>query len=356
MTLLQLKHLTKTFSNRTILHSLDLEVSQGEFLCILGQSGSGKTTLLRLIAGFERVDRGEIILSGKVISSPKIHLPPEKRDIGIVFQDHALWPHMSVFENVAFPLRVQKHTESLIQKKVLKALSDVSMENFKDTMPHQLSGGEAQRIALARTLIQEPRLIVFDEPLASLDALLRYELQGVIKKLHHTRGLTSLYITHDPFEAMRLGQRIAILDKGFLQQCDTPEKMYKEPRTENVARLLGQGHTLTATVAAISDTHVIFTLNDTSFSLPKGPHTFEPGTRMSLFIRPEHVFLDNNPQGLECTVKECFFSHDNLYALILHTKDGQTLQTKSPVPFDVSATVFCTLKGGSFLQPSLNYS
>jgi len=287
MSILTLNHVTKYFGDRKVIDAISLSLKEGEFLSILGKSGSGKTTLLRLIAGFESVDEGTIELSNAIISSKGFSLPTEKRDIGIVFQDHALWPHMTIFENVAFPLKVRKQSETEIKKSVEEALSLVGMTGFAKTFPHQLSGGEAQRVALARSLVQKPKLIIFDEPLASLDALLRYELQGMIKKLHHQHSLSCIYITHDQGEAMRLSDRIAVLEEGKIIQVDTPETIYLRPQNASVARLIGQGACAPVEIIESYDDYATVRLVEHTFQVRASSKTKEKtGT---ICLRSENI-------------------------------------------------------------------
>lgn len=357
MTLLQLRNISKSFGKQTILNNLNLEVEQGEFVCILGSSGSGKTTLLRLMAGFEKTDNGTITLDGVTIASTNIHVATEKRGIGIVFQDHALWPHMTVFENVAFPLRIQNESNDRIKQRVQQILSDIAMKGCETKYPHELSGGEAQRIALARTLIQEPKVIIFDEPLASLDSLRRYELQGVIKKLHNDKGLTSIYITHDRREAMRLGNRIAVLEDGRIKQYATPKTIYKEPKTTTIAKLLGQSNCLFATLIAIDNGVAQVQINDYIFSVRTHKtltqDSYPQGVTIS--IRPEDSQLHSHDvQGLKCTVTECYYAGGdynieltlNGYDLNDYNKDSQILRTKSPNPYTCGTSLSCTIHDG----------
>lgn len=371
MTNLSIKNVSKCFDKRPILTHISLDVNEGEFVCVLGQSGSGKTTLLRLIAGFEKIDGGEIILGNTVLSSPSHHIPTEKRDIGIVFQDHALWPHMTVFDNVAFPLSVRGESKSSIQTQVKNVLRDVSMEGFEAKYPHQLSGGEAQRIGLARALIQHPKIIVFDEPLASLDAMLRYELQAVIKRLHLEKGLTSLYITHDQNEAMRLSDRIAVLEKGAILQYDTPENLYRFPKSATIAHLMGQGVCLDVEILKTSENSIVVNLPGTSYAwplslpfadpkmLPKvDPVHFKEGERVTISLRPEHIKIhsqiyDNEHSFFECRVDECFFIAGSYHLnLIVQDNESLLLRTKNDHPFAVGGTVQCSLFSGSILSIS----
>ncbi|MBX9977416.1 MAG: ABC transporter ATP-binding protein [Alphaproteobacteria bacterium] len=357
MTLLQLRNIKKSFAKRPILDNLNLDVERGEFVCILGSSGSGKTTLLRLMAGFEKIDNGTIILDGVTIASPNTHIATEKRGIGIVFQDHALWPHMTVFENVAFPLRIQNKGNASIKQRVQQILADIAMIGFETKYPHELSGGEAQRIALARTLIQEPKVIIFDEPLSSLDSLRRYELQGVIKKLHTDKGLTSIYITHDRREAMRLGDRIAILEDGLIKQYAEPETIYKEPRTTTIAKLLGQSNCLFATILNVKNNTATVQINDYIFSVrTEKTSTYDSLPQpITLSVRPEDIQLHaDDALGLKCIITECYYGGGeysielsfNTFGKDNNSASEQTLRAKSATSYTCGTIVSCTVHDG----------
>ena len=218
-----------------VVKDLNLDVSKGEFLTMLGPSGSGKTTTLMMLAGFETPTSGEIYLEGDPISS----IPPYKRGIGMVFQNYALFPHMTVNENLSFPLEVRKLSKSDIQDKVKKALSMVELEAFGSRMPLQLSGGQQQRVALARALVFEPRLVLMDEPLGALDKKLREQMQYEIKHIHEKIGITVVYVTHDQSEALTMSNRIAVFNDGKIQQISSPEVLYEKPENSFVAQFIG---------------------------------------------------------------------------------------------------------------------
>ena len=222
-----------------------LVIEPGEFVTLLGPSGCGKTTLLRMIAGLETPDSGEIWFDERCVFSreKKINLPPEKRGLGFVFQDFALWPHMTVFENVAFGLRAAGKTDKL-DEKVKNALHAVQLDDFAQRYPHQLSGGQQQRVAFARAIVIEPACILFDEPLSALDALLREEMRSELRTLITKLGITGVFVTHDQIEAMSMSDAIAVCHAGKIEQYDTPEKIYSHPATEFVARFVGSSNWL----------------------------------------------------------------------------------------------------------------
>lgn len=233
-------HVTKTFGTKKVINDTTFQIDSGSFTTLLGASGCGKTTLLRMIAGLENPDTGEIYFDDQCVFSAdnKINVPPEKRKLGFVFQDFALWPHMTVFENVAFGLRAAKRTEKL-EKKVREALRAVRLEDFAEKYPHQLSGGQQQRVAFARAIVIEPSCILFDEPLSALDALLREEMRVELKELVKKLGITAVFVTHDQTEAMSMSDKIAVLCKGNIEQYDIPERIYEAPETDFVAHFVG---------------------------------------------------------------------------------------------------------------------
>jgi len=253
MARLKIASVSKTFNDFQALSEVSLDVKDGEFVAILGPSGCGKTTLLRMIAGFEELDGGEIHIGEKRVSHVDGNVPPEKRQVGIVFQNYALWPHMTVAENVGYSLRVAKVSKAERERRVKEALMLVDLEGFGDRRPANLSGGQRQRVALARCLVAAPSLVLFDEPLANLDVHLRASMEDEFAAFHKRTGTTIIYITHDQAEAMALADRIAVLDQGRLQQFDTPRKLYEEPASEMVASFIAHGMVLPAEVLSFAE-------------------------------------------------------------------------------------------------------
>lgn len=237
---ISVRNVSKRFGSKTVIDNLSIEIPSGSFTTLLGPSGCGKTTLLRMIAGLETPDSGEIYLGEKcVYSSEKgISLPPEERGIGFVFQDFALWPHMKVKDNVAFGLRAQRRTEKLGER-VKAALHAVQLDEYAERYPSELSGGQQQRVSFARAIVTEPECILFDEPLSALDALLREEMRSELKALVTSRGITSVFVTHDQTEAMSMSDLIAVLSAGKIEQYDTPETIYAHPATPFSAKFIG---------------------------------------------------------------------------------------------------------------------
>ena len=240
---IRLEGIRKSFGSKVVIQETSIAIESGSFTTLLGPSGCGKTTLLRMISGLESPDTGEIYFGERCVFSAKkkINVPPEKRGLGFVFQDFALWPHMTVFENVAFGLRTARRTENL-KEKVMAALHAVQLDDFADRYPHQLSGGQQQRVAFARAIVIEPECILFDEPMSALDALLRQEMRTELKELIARLGITAVFVTHDQTEAMSMSDKIAVLSRGVVEQYDTPEVIYNAPKTEFVARFVGSSN------------------------------------------------------------------------------------------------------------------
>ena len=240
-TSITVKNLTKYFGDVKAVNQVNLTIEPGSFLTLLGPSGCGKTTLLRCIAGLEDPDGGEIYIGDKLIFSydKGISVPPGKRDLGLVFQNYALWPHMKVEKNITFALEIQKLSKEEMHKRVKETLAEVQMEGYEGRYPREMSGGQQQRIALARMLAYRPKVFLMDEPLSNLDARLRMDMRSELKRLHHTSGATTIYVTHDQVEALTMSSKIAVMKDGVLQQLDTPDVVYHYPANLFVADFIG---------------------------------------------------------------------------------------------------------------------
>ncbi|MDC3127380.1 ABC transporter ATP-binding protein [Candidatus Pelagibacter bacterium] len=271
-----------------VVKDLNLDINEGEFITMLGPSGSGKTTCLMMLAGFETPTNGEIYLDSKPIS----RIPPHKRGIGMVFQNYALFPHLTVYENLAFPLKVRKLSKIDIDKKVDKALSMVSLSGFEKRMPNQLSGGQQQRVAVARSLVFDPQLVLMDEPLGALDKNLRESMQYEIKHIHESIGVTVVYVTHDQSEALTMSSRIAVFNDGKVQQLSTPDKLYEEPVNSFVAEFIGENNTFAGEVTDISGGKCKVKL-DTGGEIISNPISVKSkGEKTKVSLRPERAIID----------------------------------------------------------------
>ncbi len=247
---LEFRAVTRRFGAVTAVDAVSLDAADGEFLALLGPSGCGKTTLLRLAAGFERPDGGEVRIGGATMAGPGVMVPPERRRIGMVFQSYALWPHMTVRRNVAYPLEVQGVRRAEAAGRVDRALHAVGLHGLAERRPADLSGGQRQRVALARCLVMAPRVVLLDEPLANLDVHLRASLQAELAAFHREAGATTVFVTHDQAEALALADRVAVMDRGRLVQVAAPETLYREPATAMVAGFVGRGAVVPVRVRA----------------------------------------------------------------------------------------------------------
>ena len=268
-----------------VVKDLNLSMPKGEFLTMLGPSGSGKTTCLMMLAGFETATHGEILLDGRPINN----IPPHKRGIGMVFQNYALFPHMTIEENLSFPLEVRNIGKSDREAKIKRALDMVEMGRFGARRPAQLSGGQQQRIALARALVFEPELVLMDEPLGALDKQLREKMQFEITHLAHSLGITVVYVTHDQTEALTMSDRVAVFEDGRIQQLDPPDILYEEPKNSFVAQFIGENNTLEGLVKEISGDKAVVQLDDGELIDCKPVNVSKPGERTRVSIRPERV-------------------------------------------------------------------
>ncbi|MEX0319842.1 MAG: ABC transporter ATP-binding protein [Ruegeria sp.] len=282
----EFERVQKSYDGETlVVKDLNLTMPKGEFLTMLGPSGSGKTTCLMMLAGFETATHGDIRLGGVSINN----IPPHKRGIGMVFQNYALFPHMTIAENLSFPLEVRKLDKSAREEKVMRALDMVEMGAFGGRRPAQLSGGQQQRIALARALVFEPELVLMDEPLGALDKQLREKMQFEITHLAHRLGITVVYVTHDQTEALTMSDRVAVFDDGRIQQLAPPDKLYEEPSNSFVAQFIGENNTLEGQVKEINNGIAVVQLDDGELIDCKPINVSQPGERTRVSIRPERV-------------------------------------------------------------------
>jgi iron(III) transport system ATP-binding protein len=285
----ELRGLTKRFGAIAVVDDVSLEIEHGMLVCLLGPSGCGKTTTLRLVAGFLEPSAGEIIVGGRVVSSPQRTLPPEQRNMSMIFQSYALWPHMTVAENVAYGLRLRKVESGAVRRRVANFLSTMRLGELADRYPGELSGGQQQRVSLARALIVEPETLLLDEPLSNLDANLREEMRFEVRRLHDQFRYTTVYVTHDQSEAMTTADLIAVMNAGRIEQLGTPEEIYDKPRSEFVARFIGASNILRG--KNIDESHVAFGDAKLRCSGAK----LSAGGTTSLSIRPHDIRLSAAP-------------------------------------------------------------
>jgi iron(III) transport system ATP-binding protein len=286
MAVVALRGLTNKFTEAAAVDRLDLEIGDGEFVSLLGPSGCGKTTTLRLIAGFLQPDGGEIRVGGNTISSASLLVPPERRNMSMIFQSYAVWPHMTVAQNVAYGLKFKKLSKAEIDAKVAKLLGVVHLAELKDRYSAELSGGQQQRVALARALVVEPQILLMDEPLSNLDANLREEMRFEIRRLHEEFKITTVYVTHDQAEAMATSDRIAVLDRGRLVQVGRPAEIFDRPKTRFVAEFVGKANILTGRM----DGDGRLVLPDGSRIRLTGPGAALSG-EVAVCLRPHNIML-----------------------------------------------------------------
>lgn len=287
----KVKGLVKKYGDIEAARDLNLDIYRGEILAIVGPSGCGKSTLLSCIAGLERPDQGEITIDGELVFSQKkkIFVLPEERQVGMVFQNYALWPHKTVYNNIAYPLRIRKFKKKQIKEEVEKHLDTVGLCDKKSCYPHELSGGEQQRVALARALIMKPKVLLLDEPLSSLDSKLRERMQYEIKRLQRETGITIIHVTHDQNEAMGIADRIAVMKDGLFIQTGTSKEVYESPRTEFVADFIGKANILAGRVENYRDKKIISFLGQSTIEAKD--NEIEAGQRELICIRPENINL-----------------------------------------------------------------
>ncbi|MGL5315437.1 MAG: spermidine/putrescine ABC transporter ATP-binding protein [Peptostreptococcaceae bacterium] len=286
--IIELKNISKTYDDLTVLDNLSLDIKKNEFLTLLGPSGCGKTTTLKIIAGFEYADQGKVLFEEKDLNN----VPPYQRPVNTVFQKYALFPHMNVYENVAFGLKIKKMPKEQIDVKVKEMLKLVALEGYENRQVDSLSGGQQQRIAIARALVNEPKVLLLDEPLGALDLKLRQEMQVELKKMQQKLGITFIFVTHDQEEALSMSDTIIVMNKGKIQQMGTPEDIYNEPKNSFVARFIGESNIFDGIM--LEDFKVEF-CNKVFDCVDKG---FEKNEDIEVVIRPEDIKMVNPEEGM----------------------------------------------------------
>ncbi len=312
---IQFEKVSKSFGIMTVVDNLDLAIAKGEFVSMLGPSGSGKTTLLMMLAGFEKPTSGAIAVGGKRVDG----LPPYKRNMGVVFQNYALFPHMTVAENVSFPLKMRGVSRSEIVERVGKALDMVQLGAFQDRKPIQLSGGQQQRVALARSLVFEPEVVLMDEPLGALDKKLREQMQLDIRDIHRRLGLTIVFVTHDQTEALTMSDRIAIFNHGKIEQIGTPAQIYDNPQTQFVAEFIGETNLLTGKVKSAGNGVLGVHLESGANIEVRTSTIADVGKPVKVSVRPERVEINSDVPAsnrLSATVADIVYHGDHLQVRI----------------------------------------
>jgi len=313
-----LDHVSKSFGDYVAVHEAHFTIGKGEFFSMLGPSGCGKTTTLRMIAGFEQPSGGHILLEGQDVSTT----PPYRRNVNTVFQHYALFPHMSVRDNVAFGPRSKKLPESEVTKRVAELLKVVRLETFADRKPAQLSGGQQQRVALARALVNYPSALLLDEPLGALDLKLRQAMQIELKRIQREVGITFIYVTHDQEEALTMSDRIAVMNEGRVEQIGTPEEIYHSPASVFVANFIGVANLLPATVVGVMDQTCVATVGGaTRMEAARPLWDAKPGSKATLMVRPERLHLGVPGGGLPAVLETAVFQGPVIRCL-LRTQDG----------------------------------
>lgn len=319
----QFKNVQKSYDGEIlVVKDLNLDIAKGEFLTLLGPSGSGKTTTLMMLAGFEPATNGEIFLNNRPIND----VPPNKRGIGMVFQNYALFPHMTVAENLSFPLQVRKAPRSEVKERVTKALEMVELGEFGNRRPAQLSGGQQQRVAVARALVFEPDLVLMDEPLGALDKQLREQMQYEIKHIHERLGVTVVYVTHDQSEALTMSDRVAVFNDGVIQQLSSPDTLYEYPDNSFVAQFIGENNKLHGQITEINGTRCTVRLDDGTVVQAEKINVDNVGDRTTLSLRPERMELI--PEGsmenkIDGRVEEVIYLGDHIRIRMLVAGNDQ---------------------------------
>ncbi len=327
--MVRLESVSKSFGAKEVIRELSLQVEPGERFILLGRSGCGKTTLLRMIAGFEAPDRGSILIGGEEVGP----LPVERRPVGIIFQNYALFPHMTVYDNIAVGPRIRHVPESETEKQIGELLEVTRLTELRGAYPERLSGGEAQRVALARAIINQPKILLLDEPLSALDPALRQSLREELVEIQKTLGITFLFVTHDQEEAMSLATRMGILEEGRLLQTGTPEELYDSPNSPFVAEFLGDINRLSGTVEEQSGTRVTVSIGMAGTIRGESGTEYSKGQQVTCFIRPEKIYFGGARKGGHNTLEgilqgEAFFGSFTRYRVEL--KNGQTITVTQP--------------------------
>ncbi len=336
---IKIENAIKRFGDKTIIPGLTLEIKDGEFFTLLGPSGCGKTTLLRMIAGFNSIEGGEIFFDNNVIN----YLPPHKRNIGMVFQNYAIFPHLSVRNNVGFGLKERKVKDPEFTERIENILSSVQILDLIERMPSQMSGGQQQRIALARAIVIEPDVLLMDEPLSNLDAKLRVEMRSVIKGIQNDKKITAVYVTHDQEEALSMSDRIAVMNFGVIQQVGTPREIYSKPANVFVATFIGSSNILEGSIKKEGD-KLLLQLVNSSFELDKNKFNTKNNQRVKVNVRPHDLYFSE--EGIAAAVVEVMYLGSQvIYKLDIGSGEHVELHANvNEVPHNVGDKVFVSFQ------------
>lgn len=327
----QLANVCKSFDqSEAVIKEMNLEIRKGEFLTLLGPSGCGKTTTLRMIAGFEKPTSGKIVIDGEEVTDKA----PYQRCVNTVFQNYALFPHMNIYDNIAFGLKMKKVAKSEIKDKVGEMLKIVQLEGYEDRMPSQLSGGQMQRVAIARAIVNSPKVLLLDEPLGALDLKLRKQMQLELKHLQKLLGITFVFVTHDQEEALTMSDRIVVMNKGIIEQVGTPEELYEQPKTRFVADFLGETNLLDGQVFKIKEQEVLLQLEQEQDVIRIPNLNYDLGDKFTVSVRPERIKIKENPEEgdvwLECKFKEKIYIGSNIKIVML-LKNQKEIVVNEPI-------------------------
>lgn len=319
---IEFKDVVKKYGDVTVIPGLSFNINKGEFFTLLGPSGCGKTTLLRMVAGFNSIEGGEINFDSKIVND----LPPQRRNIGMVFQDYAIFPHMTVKDNVGFGLENKKIPKNEIEDKVLNMLDVVQIKQFAGRLPKNLSGGQQQRVALARAIVMKPSVLLMDEPLSNLDAKLRIDMRNAIKHIQREVGITTIYVTHDQEEAMAVSDKIAVMKDGIIQQIGTPQQVYQRPSNIFVATFIGRANILERKLTYEDEKYYIEFEENYRVEVPELQITETNEKEVKVSVRPEEYIIDEtSAEGMDGIIKESIFLGLNVH-YVVELKNGEEVE------------------------------